>query len=180
MSRIGKAPIDLPSGVDAKVDGSQVEVSGPKGSLDLTVADKISASVDGGVLTVSRSDEERETRALHGLTRALLNNMVIGVSEGYRKELQAVGVGYRAALQGKQLTLQVGFSHPVQLEAPAGIEFDVPEPTKIIVTGIDKQQVGQVAANIRAVRPPEPYKGKGIRYVDEYVRRKAGKAGAAG
>lgn len=179
MSRIGKAPIDLPSGVDAKVDGSQVEVSGPRGSLDLTVDDKISASVDDGVLSVSRSDEERETRALHGLTRALLNNMVVGVSEGYRKELQAVGVGYRAALQGKQLTLQVGFSHPVQLEAPAGIEFDVPEPTKIIVTGIDKQQVGQVAANIRAVRPPEPYKGKGIRYVDEYVRRKAGKAGAA-
>jgi large subunit ribosomal protein L6 len=179
MSRIGKAPIDLPSGVDAKVDGSQVEVSGPKGSLDLTVDDKISASVDDGVLSVSRSDDERETRALHGLTRALLNNMVVGVSEGYRKELQAVGVGYRAALQGKQLTLQVGFSHPVQVEAPAGIEFEVPEPTKIIVTGIDKQQVGQVAANIRAVRPPEPYKGKGIRYVDEYVRRKAGKAGAA-
>ena len=179
MSRIGKAPIDLPSGVDAKVDGSQVEVSGPKGSLDLTVDDKISASVDDGVLSVSRSDDERETLALHGLTRALLNNMVVGVSEGYRKELQAVGVGYRAALQGKQLTLQVGFSHPVQVEAPAGIEFEVPEPTKIIVTGIDKQQVGQVAANIRAVRPPEPYKGKGIRYVDEYVRRKAGKAGAA-
>jgi large subunit ribosomal protein L6 len=179
MSRIGKAPIVLPSGVDAKVDGSHVEVSGSKGSLDLTMDQGISASVDDGVLTVSRSDDERETRALHGLTRALLNNMVVGVSEGYRKELQAVGVGYRAALQGKQLTLQVGFSHPVQLEAPAGIDFEVPEPTKIIVTGIDKQQVGQVAANIRAVRPPEPYKGKGIRYVDEYVRRKAGKAGAA-
>ena len=179
MSRIGKAPIDLPSGVDAKVDGSHVEVSGSKGSLDLTMDQRLSASVDDGVLTVSRSDDERETRALHGLTRALLNNMVVGVSEGYRKELQAVGVGYRAALQGKQLTLQVGFSHPVQLEAPAGIDFEVPEPTKIIVTGIDKQQVGQVAANIRAVRPPEPYKGKGIRYVDEYVRRKAGKAGAA-
>jgi large subunit ribosomal protein L6 len=179
MSRIGKAPIVLPSGVDAKVDGSHVEVSGSKGSLDLTMDQRLSASVDDGVLTVSRSDDERETRALHGLTRALLNNMVVGVSEGYRKELQAVGVGYRAALQGKQLTLQVGFSHPVQLEAPAGIDFEVPEPTKIIVTGIDKQQVGQVAANIRAVRPPEPYKGKGIRYVDEYVRRKAGKAGAA-
>jgi large subunit ribosomal protein L6 len=179
MSRIGKAPIVLPSGVDAKVDGSHVEVSGSKGSLDLTMDQRLSASVDDGVLTVSRSDDERETRALHGLTRALLNNMVVGVSEGYRKELQAVGVGYRAALQGKQLTLQVGFSHPVQLEAPEGIDFEVPEPTKIIVTGIDKQQVGQVAANIRAVRPPEPYKGKGIRYVDEYVRRKAGKAGAA-
>jgi large subunit ribosomal protein L6 len=179
MSRIGKAPIVLPSGVDAKVDGSHVEVSGSKGSLDLTMDQRLSASVDDGVLTVSRSDDERETRALHGLTRALLNNMVVGVSEGYRKELQAVGVGYRAALQGKQLTLQVGFSHPVQLEAPAGIDIEVPEPTKIIVTGIDKQQVGQVAANIRAVRPPEPYKGKGIRYVDEYVRRKAGKAGAA-
>ena len=180
MSRIGNAPIDLPEGVDARVDGSQVAVTGPKGDLDLTMNPRISASVDDGVLTVARSDEERTTRALHGLTRALLNNMVIGVTQGYRKELQAVGVGYRAALQGKKLELQVGFSHPVHVEAPDGISFEVPEPTKIIVTGIDKQLVGQVAANVRAVRPPEPYKGKGIRYSDEYVRRKAGKAGVAG
>jgi large subunit ribosomal protein L6 len=180
MSRIGNAPIDLPEGVDAKVDGSQVAVTGPKGDLDLTMDSRISASVDDGVLTVARSDEERTTRALHGLTRALLNNMVIGVTQGYRKELQAVGVGYRAALQGQRLELQVGFSHPVHVEAPDGISFEVPEPTKIIVTGIDKQLVGQVAANVRAVRPPEPYKGKGIRYSDEYVRRKAGKAGVAG
>lgn len=180
MSRIGNAPIDLPEGVDAKVDGSQVAVTGPKGDLDLTMDPRMSASVDDGVLTVARSDEERTTRALHGLTRALLNNMVIGVTQGYRKELQAVGVGYRAALQGKKLELQVGFSHPVYVEAPDGISFEVPEPTKIIVTGIDKQLVGQVAANVRAVRPPEPYKGKGIRYRDEYVRRKAGKAGVAG
>lgn len=180
MSRIGNAPIDLPEGVDAKVDGSQVAVTGPKGDLDLTMDPRMSASVDDGVLTVARSDEERTTRALHGLTRALLNNMVIGVTQGYRKELRAVGVGYRAALQGKKLELQVGFSHPVHVEAPDGISFEVPEPTKIIVTGIDKQLVGQVAANVRAVRPPEPYKGKGIRYRDEYVRRKAGKAGVAG
>ena len=179
MSRIGKAPIQLPDGVDATVDGRKVVVKGPKGTLERTLDPAVSASVDDGVLTVDRSDDERHTRALHGLTRALLNNMVIGVSEGYRKELQAVGVGYRASLQGKRLELQVGFSHPVHFEAPAGIDFEVPEPTRIIVTGIDKQQVGQVAANVRSVRPPEPYKGKGIRYVDEYVRRKAGKAGVA-
>lgn len=180
MSRIGKAPIDLPSGVEAKVQGSQVEVKGPKGTLHQDIDPHISVSVDDGVVTLDRSDEERETRALHGLSRALINNMVVGVSEGYVKELQAVGVGYRANLQGKRLELQVGFSHPVQIEAPEGIEFEVPEPTRIFVRGIDKQLVGQVAANVRAVRPPEPYKGKGIRYADEHVRRKAGKAGVAG
>jgi large subunit ribosomal protein L6 len=177
MSRIGKSPIELPSGVEVKVNGSVVEVKGPKGSLTQQLTDNISVSVDDGVVTVDRSNEERNTKALHGLTRSLISNMVIGVSEGYSKELTAVGVGYRAALKGKQLELQVGFSHPVAIDAPDGITFDVPEPTKIIVGGIDKQLVGQVAANIRAVRPPEPYKGKGIRYVDEHVRRKAGKAG---
>jgi len=180
MSRIGKAPIDLPSGVEVKVQGSQVEVKGPKGTLHQDIDPHISVSVDDGVVTLDRSDEERETRALHGLSRALVNNMVVGVSEGYTKELQAVGVGYRANLQGRRLELQVGFSHPVQIEAPEGIEFEVPEPTRIFVRGIDKQLVGQVAANVRAVRPPEPYKGKGIRYADEHVRRKAGKAGVAG
>lgn len=177
MSRIGNSPIALPSGVEVKIDGDVVEVKGSKGTLSQKLAAGISVSVDDGTVTVSRANEERETRALHGLMRSLVNNMVIGVSEGYTKELTAVGVGYRAALKGSQLELQVGFSHPVQIDAPEGITFEVPEPTKIIVGGTDKQLVGQVAADIRAVRPPEPYKGKGIRYSDEHVRRKAGKAG---
>jgi len=180
MSRIGTAPIDLPSGVEVSIDGGVVVVEGPKGSLTQALDPRISASVEDGVVSVTRENDERESRALHGLTRALIANMVVGVSAGYSKELQAVGVGYRGALKGSTLELQVGFSHPVQIEAPEGITFEVPEPTKFIVSGIDKQLVGQVAANIRSVRPPEPYKGKGIRYVDEYVRRKAGKAGVAG
>ena len=179
MSRVGKAPIQLPSGVEVTVNDTVVSVKGPKGDLSETLDPRITTAVDDGVVTLTRADEERETRALHGLSRALVNNMVIGVFEGYQKELTAVGVGYRAALKGRTLELQVGFSHPVTVEAPDGIEFEVPEPTKIFVRGIDKQLVGQVAANVRAVRPPEPYKGKGIRYVDEYVRRKAGKAGVA-
>ena len=180
MSRIGTAPIELPSGVEVKVAGDEVEVKGSKGSLTQTIDPRLSVSVDSGVVTVARSDDERDSRARHGLTRALLNNMVLGVSEGFSKELSLVGVGYRAALKGKQIELQVGFSHPVLIDARDGITFEVPEPTKIIVSGIDKQLVGQVAADIRAVRPPEPYKGKGIRYVDEHVRRKAGKAGVTG
>jgi len=179
MSRIGKAPIKVPSGVDIEVDGPAVTVKGSKGTLTRTFSAKLAVSVDDGVITVSRHDEERETRALHGLTRSLIDNMVIGVSAGFVKELKTVGVGYRASLKGKTLELLVGFSHPVNLEAPEGIEIEVPEPTKIIVRGIDKEKVGQMAANIRLVRPPEPYKGKGIRYVDEFVRRKAGKAGVA-
>ena len=179
MSRIGKAPIDLPAGVEVKYDDNTVVVKGPKGSLDQTLDPRIGVSIDDGVLTVSRDSDDREVRALHGLYRSLIANMVLGVSTGYSKELQAVGVGYRGALKGNTLELQVGYSHPVTIEAPEGITFEVPEPTKFIISGIDKQLVGQVAANIRAVRPPEPYKGKGIRYVDEYVRRKAGKAGAA-
>ena len=179
MSRIGKAPIDLPAGVEVKYDDNTVVVKGPKGSLSQVIDPRLGVSIDDGVLTVSRDSEDREVRALHGLSRALIANMVLGVSAGYSKELQAVGVGYRGALKGKTLELQVGYSHPVAIEAPEGITFEVPEPTKLIVSGIDKQLVGQVAANIRAVRPPEPYKGKGIRYADEYVRRKAGKAGVA-
>jgi large subunit ribosomal protein L6 len=179
MSRIGKAPIDLPSGVEAKVTGNAVEVKGAKGTLTQVVDPVISVSVDDGIVTVARANEERSTKALHGLYRSLINNMVVGVSEGYIKELTAVGVGYRATLKGKNIELQVGFSHPVNIDAPDGITFEVPEPTRIIVIGIDKQKVGQTAANIRSVRPPEPYKGKGIRYKDEHVRRKAGKAGVS-
>jgi large subunit ribosomal protein L6 len=179
MSRIGQSPINLPSGVEVKVNGDTVEVKGPKGSLTQVINPTITVAVDDGVVTVERVNDERENRALHGLTRALIYNMVIGVTDGYSKELTAVGVGYRAALKGKTLELQVGFSHPVTMDAPDGVTFEVPEPTKIIVSGIDKQKVGQVAANVRAVRPPEPYKGKGIRYSDEYVRRKAGKAGVS-
>ena len=179
MSRIGSAPITLPSGVDVTIDGTTVTVKGSKGTLSSTFSDKVAVAVDDGILTVTRHDEERESRALHGLTRSLLANMVTGVSEGYVKELKTVGVGYRASLKGKSIELLVGYSHPVLLDAPEGIEIEVPEPTKIIVKGIDKQKVGQMAADIRSVRPPEPYKGKGIRYVDEYVRRKAGKAGVA-
>jgi len=179
MSRVGKSPISLPGGVDVTVTGSSVEVRGAKGSLTQAIDPSIAVSVDDGTVTLSRDNDERSTRALHGLYRSLINNMVIGVSEGYIKELTAVGVGYRAALKGNNLELQVGFSHPVSIEAPDGITFEVPEPTKIIVTGIDKQKVGQVAADIRSVRPPEPYKGKGIRYKDEQVRRKAGKAGVS-
>ncbi|RLE14057.1 MAG: 50S ribosomal protein L6 [Actinobacteria bacterium] len=179
MSRIGNSPISLPPGVEVKVNGDTVVVKGPKGSLTQAINSSISVVVDDGTLSVSRQNDERENKALHGLTRALINNMVIGVTEGYSKELTAVGVGYRAALKGKTLELLVGFSHPVNIETPDGITLEVPEPTKIIVSGMDKQKVGQVAADIRAVRPPEPYKGKGIRYVDEYVRRKAGKAGVS-
>ena len=177
MSRIGNNPVPLPSGVEVKVNGSGVSVKGSKGTLERTFDPRISFNVGDSSIEVVRADDERETRALHGLSRALLNNMVVGVSEGYKKELEMVGVGYRAALKGKAVELQVGFSHPVLIEAPAGIEFEVPDTTKINVVGIDKQLVGQVAADIRKVRPPEPYKGKGIRYVGEYVRRKAGKAG---
>jgi len=180
MSRIGKAPIDLPSGVDVTVDGPTVTVKGPKGTLMRTFSERMSIEVDDGVATVGRDGDDREAKSLHGLSRALLFNMVLGVSEGFSRELQMVGVGYRATLQGKDLELQVGFSHLVKVQAPDGIEFEVPEQTKIFVRGIDKEKVGQAAADIRSVRPPEPYKGKGIRYAGEYVRRKAGKAGVAG
>ena len=177
MSRIGKMPVDMPSGVDVKVDGSQVTVKGSKGELSRQFNDRVSFSVEDGVITVIREDDTRESRALHGLSRALLANMVHGVSEGFTKVLEIQGVGYRATLKGSDIELLVGFSHSVDVKAPKGITFEVPEPTRIVVSGIDKEQVGQVAADIRKVRPPEPYKGKGIRYAGEYVRRKAGKAG---
>jgi large subunit ribosomal protein L6 len=177
MSRVGLSPINLPSGVDVSISGRHVTVKGPKGELARELPEPITASLDDGVVTVSRPDDQRSSKALHGLSRALVNNMVVGVSEGFRKELEIVGVGYRAAAQGdRKLELQLGFSHPVHVEAPEGITFEVPTQTQVIVAGIDKQVVGQVAANIRSLRKPEPYKGKGVRYKDEHVRRKAGKA----
>ena len=177
MSRIGKMPVTVPSGVDVKVDGTQVTVKGSKGELSREFTDRVNFAMDDGVITVAREDDTRESRALHGLSRALLSNMVVGVTEGFSKVLEIQGVGYRASLKGSDIELLVGFSHPVNVKAPKGITFEVPEPTRIIISGIDKEQVGQVAADIRKVRPPEPYKGKGIRYAGEYVRRKAGKAG---
>ncbi len=177
MSRVGKSPIPLPSGVSVAIAGGEVTVTGPKGTLAHRVPEAITVRLDGDTLLVDRADDERESRALHGLTRALLNNMVTGVQEGYRKDLEIVGVGYRATAKSPaQLELQLGFSHPVSVKAPEGITFEVPSQTAIRVLGIDKQMVGQVAAQIRALRKPEPYKGKGIRYAGEHVRRKAGKA----
>lgn len=178
MSRIGKAPIPVPSGVDIQVTGNVVKVKGPKGELSRELPDLVTITQEGDELQIGRVDDSREARAMHGLTRSLVANMVTGVTDGFRKELDIVGVGYRAAAKGKDgLELALGFSHPVSVTAPAGIEFVVPQPTRIEVHGIDKQLVGQVAADIRAWRKPEPYKGKGVRYVDEHVRRKAGKAG---
>ena len=177
MSRIGKKPIPVPSGVDVTIDGSHVMVKGPKGTLEHDAPESITVSREGDDLVVTRPDDERENRALHGLTRSLVANMVTGVSEGFVRELEIVGVGYRAAASGpRRLELQVGYSHPVNVDAPDGIEFEVPQPTRITVRGFDKQLVGQVAADIRKIRKPEPYKGKGIRYADEHVLRKAGKS----
>lgn len=177
MSRVGNAPITVPSGVDVSVSGATVEVKGPKGTLSRTVPDPITIRTDDGQIVIERPDDERQTKALHGLTRSLVNNMVVGVNDGFRKELEIIGVGYRAQAQGpSKLELQLGFSHPVNIEAPEGVTFDVPQPTSISIIGIDKQVVGQVAAEIRSLRKPEPYKGKGIRYVGEHVIRKAGKA----
>jgi large subunit ribosomal protein L6 len=170
-------PVTVPSGVDVKVDGTHVTVKGSKGELSREFTERVSFEVEDGVITVGRQDDTRESRALHGLSRALLSNMVVGVSDGFTKVLEIQGVGYRASLKGSDIELLVGYSHPVQVVAPKGISFEVPEPTRIVVSGIDKEQVGQVASDIRSVRPPEPYKGKGIRYAGEHVRRKAGKAG---
>ena len=178
MSRIGKAPITVPDGVTVDVKGQSLTVTGPKGTLNHTIPEVIAVQVDDGVLAVTRTNDERTSRALHGLTRSLINNMVVGVSQGFRKDLEIVGVGYRAAANTpSQIQLALGFSHPVVVNAPDGITFEVPEPTKIGVVGIDKQAVGQVAAIIRSWREPEPYKGKGVRYAGEKVLRKAGKAG---
>ena len=178
MSRIGNATIALPDGVEVSTSGATVTVKGSKGTLEHTLPEGIGLTIDDGVVSVSRVSDERDVKALHGLSRSLVNNMVIGVSEGFRKDLEIVGVGYRANAKGpSKLELSLGFSHPVEVEAPEGVTFDVPEPTKIGVLGIDKQMVGQVAAVIRAYRKPEPYKGKGVRYAGERVVRKAGKAG---
>ena len=177
MSRIGKKPIPIPAGVDVTIDGHHVTVKGPKGTLEHDAPEDITVAREGDELLVTRPDDEREHRALHGLTRSLVANMVVGVSEGFTRELEIVGVGYRAAAAGpRKLDLQLGFSHPVSVDAPDGVEFEVPAPTRILVRGYDKQLVGQVAADIRKIRKPEPYKGKGIRYADERVLRKAGKS----
>jgi len=176
VSRIGKQPIAVPSGVEVKIDGQTVTVKGPKGQLSQTFDDRMILEMDEGTVVVKRPDESREARSLHGLTRTLIANMVTGVSEGFSKNLEIVGVGYRAAMKGSDLEMQLGFSHPVLVKPEADISFEVPVPTKVTVRGIDKQRVGQIAAEIRAWRKPEPYKGKGIRYEGEYVRRKLGKA----
>ena len=178
MSRIGQAPITIPSGVDVTIEGRMVKVKGPKGELTRTVPSTISVQQVDGQLLVARPDDERDNRALHGLTRSLVNNMVVGVTDGFRKNLEIVGVGYRAESQGPDaIRLALGFSHPVHVKAPDGITFEVPAATQIVVNGIDKEVVGQVAADIRSIRKPEPYKGKGVRYQGERVLRKAGKAG---
>ena len=176
MSRIGKKPITIPAGVDVKINGSEVTVKGPKGELKNTFNSDIKIAVEGTEIIVSRPTDEKEHRALHGLTRTLIANMVEGVTNGYKKELEVNGVGYRVQKQGKDLVMNLGYSHQVIMPEIAGITIEVPAPNKIIVSGADKQQVGQFAAEIREKRPPEPYKGKGIKYVDEYIRRKEGKA----
>jgi large subunit ribosomal protein L6 len=175
MSRIGKKPIAVPDGVEIDLKPGMVSVKGPKGELSQAVSPDMTVSQDNGTLTVERPTDRGEHRALHGLTRSLIANMVEGVTDGFEKRLEIQGVGYRARLQGKTLELSVGFSHPVSVTAPEGIEFEVPTPTQVIVRGIDKQLVGEIAARIRRTRPPEPYKGKGIRYAGEHVRRKVGK-----
>lgn len=178
MSRIGKLPINIPGGVTITVgDDNTVNVKGPKGQLSEKISPDMEISMEEGVLLVKRPSDDKEHKALHGLSRSLIHNMVVGVTSGYQKNLDIVGVGYRAQMQGTKLVLNVGYSHPVEFEAPAGITFEVPNPNRISVLGISKQQVGQIAADIRKVRPPEPYKGKGIKYENEFVRRKEGKTG---
>jgi large subunit ribosomal protein L6 len=178
MSRIGKLPIAVPSGVDIAIDDARVTVKGPKGTLSHTVAAPITVERNEGVLDVKRPDDERQSKALHGLTRTLISNMVVGVTDGFEKKLEIVGVGYRVLSKGPtQLEFQLGYSHPIVFDAPEGITFSVDGPTRLGVAGIDKQLVGEVAANIRKLRKPEPYKGKGVRYAGEHIRRKVGKAG---
>jgi large subunit ribosomal protein L6 len=177
MSRIGRLPIPVPSGVDVTIDGRAVTVRGPKGELSLTVAEPIDVNLNDGAITVARPNDENTVRALHGLTRSLLNNMVVGVTQGYSKTLEIIGVGYRVQAKGKNLEFSLGYSHPILVEAPDGITFKVERPTIFTVEGIDKQKVGEVAANIRKLRRPDPYKGKGVRYQGEQIRRKVGKAG---
>ncbi|MEU4344100.1 50S ribosomal protein L6 [Nocardia sp. NPDC023852] len=178
MSRIGKKPIAIPAGVDVSVDGQDVAVKGPKGTLSLTIAEPITvAKGEDGQLEIARPDDERRSRSLHGLTRTLVSNMIVGVTQGYEKKMEIFGVGYRVALKGQNLEFALGYSHPVPIEAPEGITFAVESPTKFSVSGIDKQKVGQISAVIHGLRKPDPYKGKGIRYAGEVVRRKVGKTG---
>jgi large subunit ribosomal protein L6 len=179
MSRIGRMPITIPAGVDIKIDGNVVTVKGPKGTLTQEIHHDMIVEKEGSELLVKRPTEQKEHKSLHGLTRSLLNNMVVGVTEGFKKELEINGVGYRAAKQGKKLVMNLGYSHQVEMEEIEGITIDVPDQNKIIISGADKQLVGAFAANVREKRPPEPYKGKGIKYVEEHIRRKEGKAGKA-
>jgi large subunit ribosomal protein L6 len=180
MSRIGRLPIPVPSGVDVTIDGRQVTVKGPKGTLSRALHPDMTISREDGTLVVTRPTEQKTHKQLHGLTRTLINNMVVGVTDGYRKGLEITGVGYRAALSGKKLQLNLGYSHQIEIDPPEGITFEVENPTRLAVVGIDKELVGQIAAKVRATRKPEPYKGKGVRYAGEYIRRKAGKAGKIG
>ena len=180
MSRIGKKPVTVPAGVTVTIEDNFVTVKGPKGELSRQINKNMKLSMDAGVITVERPNDDKENRALHGLSRTLINNMIIGVTTGFSKTLEIQGVGYRCNKQGNNINFNLGFSHPVVKEPPAGITFEVPAPNKIIVSGCNKEQVGAVAADIRTLRPPEPYKGKGIRYEGEFVRRKVGKAGARG
>ncbi|GAA4641568.1 50S ribosomal protein L6 [Gordonia humi] len=177
MSRIGKNPIAIPAGVDVTIDGQDVKVKGPKGELSLTVSEPIEVTKEENTIVVTRPNDERRNRALHGLSRTLVNNLVIGVTEGYTRKMEIFGVGYRVQAKGKDLEFALGYSHPVPIEAPEGITFAVESPTKFSVSGIDKQQVGQISANIRRLRRPDPYKGKGVRYEGEQIRRKVGKTG---
>ena len=178
MSRVGRLPVVLPSGVEVKINGPHVKVKGPKGEMEFTFSPEMEILLNENEIQVNRPSDAREMRSLHGTTRALIQNMVIGVTDGFQKELQLVGVGYRANMEGNNLVLNVGYSHPVVVEPPEGIKFEVGERNQqVFISGIDKQSVGQIAADVRKIRPPEPYKGKGIRYKDEYIRRKAGKAG---
>ena len=176
MSRVGRMPIDIPAGVTATLDGQVITVKGPKGELTRTLHPDMKVTVQDNVITVERPNDEKNNRALHGLTRALIANMVKGVTEGFKKELEIVGVGYRAQMKGKKLALTLGFSHPLELDAPEGITVECPSATQIVISGVNNEHVGEFAAKIRGYRLPEPYKGKGIRYVGEHVRRKAGKA----
>ncbi len=179
MSRIGRKPIVIPAGVEVKLDGVNISVKGPKGKLDSTVHPLISLDINDGIINVTRPNDEKEARSLHGLTRTLVSNMVEGVSAGFSKTLEIQGVGYRAAMQGNKLVLTLGFSHPVERNETEDIKIEVPSPNKIVISGVDKQKVGQFAAEIREIRPPEPYKGKGVRYLGEFIAKKEGKAGKA-
>ena len=180
MSRIGRLPIAVPSTVDVTIDGRQLTVKGPKGTLSRVLHPDMSVAQEDGTIVVTRPTEQKTHKQLHGLTRTLVNNMVVGVTDGYRKGLEITGVGYRAALNGKKLTLNLGYSHPIEIDPPEGISFEVENPTRLTVVGIDKELVGQIAAKVRSTRKPEPYKGKGVRYAGEQIRRKAGKAGKIG